>query len=118
MVAVNEEALAIAKMNVMEAFEVFKTIMEKDDEVLYKKIRFGEKPGLEFDLYSYYRGMNVIIKKKKGIMMINGRSFRIEDVDTELDARTKIIKDFLLANSKRIDLTKSRSGTPRGIGEN
>lgn len=98
----------IRTLSLQEAWNTFKTEIEMTEKE-YKEARFGVT--IKFDINDYLKN-RIAIKGKVGKAFIRGKSHSLEDFETELEKRERIIKDWLLENFGDIEIA-----TPRGIGE-
>lgn len=109
---IDEGRLEIAKLGFREAYNIFKIIVEPDSEEAMK-IRFGFK--IKFDIDAYYNGfLHSNSKKKRGLVMIGSKWYKVENFFTELNTREKVMKEFILKNSDKISLV-APSGISKGI---
>lgn len=99
--------LDIRTLNIEEAWNTFKTEI-KTHETEYKQARFGIK--IKFDINDYLKG-RITIKAKTGKAYIRGGAYELEDFETELELRERIIKNWLIENFGDEEIA-----TPRGIG--
>lgn len=93
-------------MDFSEAWNVFKTESEMASDE-YRQARFGVK--ILFDINDYLKG-RISIKSKTGQAYIRGRTHKLEDFETELEVRERIIKGWLLDNYGEEDVVN-----PRGV---
>lgn len=59
----------------------------------YAKVRYGLS--LKIDIYDYLN-QNFTIKAKKGMMIYKGKLYKLNDVYTEFEERTQLIKEILI----------------------
>lgn len=100
----NSEDIDLMTMGLPEAWNMYKIMSDKDE--LYRRARFGIK--IKFDINDYLKG-RITIKPKSGRAMIRGRNCSLEDFETELEDREKVIKEWLIENC-----TEEEPFTPRG----
>lgn len=100
----NSNDLDILTMGLPEAWNMYKMLSEHDNE--YNEARFGKK--IRFDINDYLKG-RILIKPKTGKALIKGKGYLLEDFETELEEREKIIKEWLIDNYTEEELV-----TPRG----
>lgn len=98
--------LDIRTLDLREAWNFFKTEIAMEDET-YRKARFGIK--VKFDINDYLKG-RIPVKAKTGKALVRGQAHKLEDFETELEVRERIIKDWLLQNFGEEELV-----SPRGI---
>lgn len=96
--------LDILTLGLPEAWNMYKIMTEHDEE--YRKARFGIK--IKFDINDYLKG-RILIKPKTGKALVRGKTFILEDFETELEEREKVVKDWLLENYTEEELIKPRS---------
>lgn len=64
---------------------------------------------ISFDIINYFQGFNIRVKEKQGYVIINGKSVRKEEVDTELIARERIMAKYLLEVFGKTSIASVRS---------
>lgn len=96
--------LEIRQMNFEEAWNTFKTEIQMMQPE-YQKARFGL--GIRFDINDYLKG-RITIKAKTGKAFIRGKSFELEEFETELEKRERIIKDWLLETFKEEEIATAQ----------
>lgn len=62
---------------------------------------------IKFDINDYLKG-RIITKPKVGKALIRGKTCKLEDFETELEEREKVIKDWLVENYQEEDIAKPR----------
>ena len=102
------DALDLKTLPPDEAWNLFATEIDNQEEE-YNTARFGIK--IPFDIY-YYLQNQITIKPKRGIAIIRGRTYLLEDLYTEIEERNKVIKEWLVENLTGDDII-----TPRGAQE-
>ena len=65
---------------------------------------------MKLDINDYLKG-RITIKPKVGLALIRGKAEKLETFETELEARERVIKEWLHENFGTEELSK-----PRGIG--
>lgn len=96
----------IRTMALEQAWNTMKTEIEMTERE-YKQARFGIN--IIFDINDYLKG-RITIKAKTGKAFIRGKAHRLEEFETELEQRERIIKGWLLDN-----FGDEEVATPRGI---
>lgn len=91
-------------MNFEESWNYFKTEINMTDTE-YKKARFGIN--IRFDLNDYLKG-RINIKSKSGKALIKGKSHDLEEFETEIEKRERLIKKWLLENCQEKEVAKPR----------
>lgn len=98
--------LEIRQMTFEDAWQTFKTEIETNTQE-YQQTRFGIN--IKFDINDYLKD-RITIKPKIGKAYIKGTSYELEQLETELEQRERIIKKWLIKTFKDEDIA-----TPRGI---
>lgn len=98
--------LDIRTLSLEEAWQTFKTEIQMD-EAEYRLARFG--CDIRFDINDYLKG-RIAIKGKVGKAFIRGCAYMLEDFETELENRERVIKEWLLDNFGDKEIA-----TPRGM---
>ena len=101
--------LELRSMDFNESWNTFKTEVQ-DSTKEYRLARFGIN--INFDINDYLKG-RVLIKSKTGKAFVRGRAFDLEDFETELEKRERIIKEWLITNFCDVEVA-----TPRGLEYN
>jgi hypothetical protein len=90
--------MEILTLGLTEAWSMFK-IMNNGDES-YRKVRFGIT--IKFDINDYIKG-RIMTKPKIGKALIRGKTYKLEEFETELESRERVIKQWLMVNYKEED---------------
>ena len=98
--------MEIITMSLKEAWELFKIIRNEDDTDTYKKIRYGIDE--LFDINDYLKG-RMIIKPKSGVALLRGKPMSLGTIDTELEKREKLMKQYINDNTQDVQITRPRS---------
>lgn len=94
----------IRTMDLKQAY--FFTIGEEDiPEEDYRKMRYGIK--VKFDIYDYIHN-NIAVKQKSRLIGIGSKWMTMDEFYSEIEARLKFIKIYLLNIYKDESLTKPR----------
>ena len=101
----NKNDIDILTLGLSEAWNMYKIMCEHDNE--YKKARFGMN--IKFDINDYLKG-RIITKPKTGKALIRGKAYHLEEFETELETREKVIKDWLVENYSEEELFSPRMG--------
>lgn len=99
----SNQDLDILTLGLPEAWNMYKIMADHDEE--YRKARFGVK--IKFDINDYLKG-RIMTKPKTGKALIRGKTCQLEDFETELEKREKIIKEWLVENYTEEELVKPR----------
>lgn len=95
--------LDILTLGLPEAWNMYKIMADHDQS--YREARFGIR--IKFDINDYLKG-RILTKPKTGKALIRGHTCKLEDFETELEAREKIIKEWLVENYTEEDLISPR----------
>jgi len=98
--------LDIRTLSLEEAWNTFKTEIGMTEKE-YRQARFGVS--IRFDINDYLKG-RIAIKSKTGKAFIKGSSYNLEEFETELEKRERVIKEWLLEN-----FGDKEVATPRGM---
>ena len=99
----NTNDLDILTLGLAEAWNMYKIMADHNQE--YRKARFGVN--IKFDINDYLKG-RILTKPKTGKALIRGKTCKLEDFETELEEREKIIKDWLVENYTEEDIATAR----------
>ena len=99
----NSEDIDILTMGLVDCWNMYKVMTMRDDT--YKQARFGVK--IKFDINDYLKG-RILTKPKSGKALIRGRTCELEEFETELEEREKLIKEWLLENCTEDEIIKPR----------
>lgn len=88
-----QEEQDIRTLTTKQAWEAFITEGGKETEA-YEQVRFGIK--IKFDIH-YYIEDYLTIKPKKGVAVIRGKAYKLEDLWSEIEDRTIKMKEYLLS---------------------
>lgn len=97
--------LDILTLGLNEAWNMYKIMASHDNS--YKMARFGVN--IKFDINDYLKG-RIQTKPKSGRALIRGQTCKLEDFETELEEREKVVKEWLLENYQEEELTAPRGG--------
>lgn len=100
----NANDLDILTLGIAEAWNMYKIMAEHDQT--YRKARFGTN--IKFDINDYLKG-RIQIKPKTGKALIRGKTCDLEEFETELENREKLIKDWLVENYTEEDIAMPRA---------
>lgn len=82
----------VREMGLEEAYNNFILLVASNTQE-YQWVRYGIN--IKFDIYNYFQG-NMKIYKKKEMMIIHKKIYKLDAIYTELENRIKIIKKVLL----------------------
>lgn len=91
-----DEKAYIMGLSLRETYEHFIMAISQEEED-YKKARFGINQ--KFDIYDYFK-QNYITKHKKETIKINNNLIKIKDFHSEIENRTKLMKQKLIEEIK------------------
>lgn len=97
------------RIRLMNLNEIYHFIIgEKDlDDKTRRKLRYGMD--IRVDIYDYFNG-SIMEKKKKGICVIQGRVFKTEDINTEMEKRLLLAREWLLNKYEKGTPVRARLG--------
>lgn len=95
--------LDILTLGLPEAWNMYKIMSDRDED--YRKARFGID--IKFDINDYLKG-RILTKPKTGKALIRGKTCSLEEFETELEEREKVIKSWLLENYTEDELIAPR----------
>lgn len=87
-----------------DAWAYFKISIESSSKE-YQQVRFGIK--IKFDIYDYQKG-RIETKPKQGLALLHGKRYNLEEIETELEEREKIMKNWLIDNEEKTGIMKMR----------
>ena len=82
--------------NLTETYHFFIANNGKSDEDTYKKARFGVT--IVFDILNYTTGFGMLPKEKLGKVRVDGKWYSKIDINTELEEREILMKEWLEQN--------------------
>lgn len=72
---------------------------------IYDKLRYGIV--LKIDIYDYING-SFTVKGKSGVAICKGKTFRLQDMYTEIEERRRLGIQWIEENYPDLDLTRPR----------